>query len=63
VHPIADSLADEYPLFTWLLRAKAFIKFGYDPDRVFSRDVDSYGFAAGRSCRVIDVPPPENVRK
>jgi hypothetical protein len=62
VHPIADSLADEYPFFTWLLRAKAFIKFGYDPDHVFSRVVDSYGFAAGRNFRVIDELPPENVR-
>jgi hypothetical protein len=57
VHPIADSLADEYPFFTWLLRAKAFKRFGYDPDRVFSRDVDIYGFAAGHACRVIDPLP------
>ena len=58
VHPVADSLADEFPFFTWLLRAKSYVKFGYDPDCVFSTEVDGYGFAAGRTCRVIDVPPP-----
>ncbi len=54
VHPIADSLADEFPFFTWLLRAEAFVKFGYDPDRVFSTEVDGYGFAISRPCRIID---------
>lgn len=53
VHPVADSLADECPFFTWLLRAKAFVRFGYDPDRVFSTEVDDYGFTTGRTCRVI----------
>jgi hypothetical protein len=62
VHPVADSLADECPFFTWLLRAKSFVRFGYDPDRVFSTEVDDYGFAVGRTSRVIDTPPLESVR-
>jgi hypothetical protein len=52
-HPIADALSDEVPFFTWLLRAKAYLQFGYDPDRAFCSDVDSLGFAAGRQCRII----------
>lgn len=36
IHPIADAMADEYPCFTWYLRALAFQKFKYDPDMVFS---------------------------
>lgn len=35
IHPVADAMADEYPCFTWYLRAKAFQLFGYDPDDVF----------------------------
>ena len=53
IHPIADALCDEYPLFSWLLRAKAFQKFGYDPDHVFTREpIDEYGFAPGYSTIV-----------
>jgi hypothetical protein len=52
-HPIADALADEFPFFTWLLRAKAYLEFGYDPDGVFCSDVDKLGFGPGRQCRVI----------
>lgn len=59
VHPVADSLTDEFPFFTWLLRAKAFAKFGYDPDHVFSTEVDSYGFATGCTCRIVDALPTE----
>jgi hypothetical protein len=45
IHPIADQLADEYPFFSWYLRALSFIKFKYDPDGVFSNNrVDHYGF-------------------
>jgi hypothetical protein len=62
VHPVADSLADECPFFTWLLRAKTFVKFGYDPDRAFSTVVDGYGFVAGRTCRVISALAVESVR-
>lgn len=40
IHPIADAMADEYPCFSWYLRALAYIKFKYDPDGVFS-DSDS----------------------
>jgi len=50
VHPIADALCDEFPFFTWLLRAKAFIRFGYDPDAVFGTEHDSLG------CRIIYAP-------
>lgn len=52
VHPIADALVDEFPPFTWLLRARAFLLFGYDPDGVFGERTDG-GFSAGRSSDVI----------
>jgi hypothetical protein len=35
IHPIADGLADEVPLFAWLLRREAFERFEFDPDGVF----------------------------
>ncbi len=44
VHPLLDALADESPAFTWFLRYKAYEKFGYDPDCVFSEKIDEYGF-------------------
>ena len=44
VHPIAESLKDEYFHFAWLLRREAFLRFGYDPDAVFSEKTDEYGF-------------------
>ncbi|WP_288428627.1 hypothetical protein [uncultured Spirosoma sp.] len=37
IHPIADALADEFGYFAWLLRAKAYERFGYDPDNVFQQ--------------------------
>ena len=52
-HPLADAMLDEFAFFAWLLRAQAFRRFGYDPDGVFSSDRDRYGFAVGRSCRVV----------
>lgn len=53
IHPIADQICDEYPQFSWLLRALAFKKFGYDPDQVFARSGhDEYGFVRKR-CEVI----------
>ena len=55
VHPIADSLADEFPFFTWLLRLDAFVRFKYDPDGVFSPAQDELGFSDGHSCKVIEV--------
>jgi len=36
VHPIADGLAGECAYFAWLLRFESFLRFGYDPDGVFS---------------------------
>ncbi len=59
VHPIADQMCDEYPCFSWLLRAMAFQKFDYDPDGVFSTEPhDEKGFV-GKSCLV--VPGTEGV--
>ena len=54
VHPIADGMCDEYPFFAWLLRAEAFRRFGYDPDRVFTDSaVDQFGFVSGRQTEII----------
>lgn len=36
VHPILDAICDEYACITWYLRARAFERFQYDPDQVFS---------------------------
>jgi hypothetical protein len=36
VYPVADALADELAYFAWLLRYEAFIRFGFDPDGVFT---------------------------
>lgn len=45
IHPLADQLADEYPFFSWYLRAISFKRFKYDPDGVFSSGThDEYGF-------------------
>jgi hypothetical protein len=52
-HPIADAMVDEFPFFTWLLRAHAFARFHYDPDGVFCSERDRYGFVVGHACRVI----------
>lgn len=52
-HPVADALGDEFPFFAWLLRGQAYVRFGYDPDGVFSAGRDDYGFASGRQCRVV----------
>ena len=51
VHPIADALCHEFPSFTWLLRFKSFKKFGYDPDGVFSKRQNQFGFAKGHNCK------------
>ncbi len=52
-HPVADALCDEYPFFAWRLRFEAFDRFGYDPDGVFSRRQNAYGFATGFKCKVV----------
>jgi len=49
VHPILDAVCDESPAFTWFLRFLSWKKFGYDPDWVFSRKIDKYGFDSLRS--------------
>ena len=43
-HPVAEALADEDFRFAWLLRREAFLRFGYDPDAVFSERIDERGF-------------------
>ena len=52
-HPIADALCDEFPFFAWLLRGMSFMKFGYDPDGVFSDCQDEFGFASGHNCEIV----------
>ena len=53
VHPVADALVDEFPFFAWLLRAMAYVRFGYDPDTAFASDVDELGFERGRPYRIV----------
>jgi hypothetical protein len=54
VHPIADGICDEYPFFSWLLRAEAFRRFGYDPDGVFAESPpDQLGFVANHMSEII----------
>ena len=36
IHPLADGMASEVPFFAWLLRQEAFLRFGFDPDGVFT---------------------------
>jgi hypothetical protein len=36
IHPLADGMASETPYFAWLLRREAFLRFGFDPEFVFS---------------------------
>ena len=40
IHPVADSLASEVPYFAWLLRFEAFKRFRFDPDGVFTSDLN-----------------------
>ena len=44
IHPVAEALKDEYSYFAWLLRHEAFLRFNYDPDSVFSKKTNEYGF-------------------
>lgn len=44
IHPIAEALADEYFYFAWLLRYESYLRFSYDPNGVFCRKIDDYGF-------------------
>ena len=62
IHPVADALCDEYPCVAWLLRAKAFLQFGYDPDAAFSQERhDEHGFVSGKSPQVLHMgQPPES---
>ena len=49
LHPIAHALADEYFYFVWLLRQESFLRFNYDPDMVFCKKIDEYGFKTSRA--------------
>lgn len=54
VHPVADALCDEIPAFSWLLRARSFERFGYDPDGVFSTARRTkLGFARPSATQVV----------
>jgi len=54
IHPVADQMCDEYPLFSWYLRAIAYKKFGYDPDEVFSKERhNKYSFIERSKCEVV----------
>jgi len=44
IHPVAEALKDECYHFAWLLRREAHLRFGYDPDAVFSGRTDECGF-------------------
>jgi hypothetical protein len=44
IHILADALVDEYAPFAWLLRRESCIKFKYDPERVFCKKMDRFGF-------------------
>lgn len=54
IHPLADALCDEFPAFSWLLRAMAFQRFGYDPDGVFSNSqVSELGFGPDHATSIV----------
>lgn len=52
LHPILDSICDEYASFAWLLRYESYKRFGYDPDCVFSTRIDEYGFDKEKKVEV-----------
>ena len=58
VHPIADGLADEFPFFAWLLRAESLSRFGYDPDGVFSKSQNKFGFRGNPKIEVVEINSP-----
>jgi len=43
-HPVAEALVDEHFYFAWLLRHESFLRFNYDPDLVFCKKIDEFGF-------------------
>ncbi len=50
-HPILYSICDDIPAFSWVMRFRSWQKFGYDPDTVFSNDIDIYGFDIERKIK------------
>lgn len=57
IHPVADALFEELDIFAWYIRAKAYLKFGYDPDQVFNPQSSYYGFADATQFTVICKEP------
>jgi hypothetical protein len=44
IHPIVEAPGDGYFHSAWLLRRRAFLRFDYDPDAVFSKKTERCGF-------------------
>ena len=68
-HPVVQELYDHYPCISHTLRARSFARFGYDPDRFFSKaDHDPFGFVLRDPLHEDDdgqpprVPPPPPAR-
>jgi hypothetical protein len=52
LHPILDSICDEYASISWFLRFESYNRFAYDPDGVFSNETDQYGFDKTKMVKV-----------
>lgn len=52
LHPILDSICDEYASISWFLRYESYKRFGYDPDGVFSNEIDLYGFDKAKNTEI-----------
>ena len=50
--PVAEALKDECFLSAWLLRYEAFLRFGYDPDAVFTEKTGECGFRGQRRTEI-----------
>jgi hypothetical protein len=65
IHPLVQELFEHYACISHTLRARSFAKFGYDPDRYFSKEEhDPFGFVIRDPLDEDDslafprVPPP-----
>ena len=55
IDPVADQMCDEFPAFSWLVKAEAFTRFGYEPDKEFSSEPrEEYGFV-GMGCFAVPI--------
>lgn len=52
LHSILDSVCDEYASISWLLRFESYRRFAYDPDSVFSKEIDSFGFDRSKDLQM-----------